>query len=121
MWWSRECEVGLEVGVVVWREWGPTRILFSRFMAVGFSAVQRPTRCRLSCLPGNQSETVSNRPTLVRPATGVTTRVRVCTDLLVSILWSELMVNMEVCRCLGRAPSLRASSCILVAMLLSPS
>lgn len=42
-------------------------------------------------------------------------------DLLVSIRWSALMVNKEVCRCLGRAPSLKARSCILVAISLSPS
>lgn len=42
-------------------------------------------------------------------------------DLLVSIRWSVLMVNKEVCRCRGRAPSLNASSCILVAISLSPS
>lgn len=44
-----------------------------------------------------------------------------CLDLLVSIRWSLLMVNNEVCRCRGRAPSLNASSCILVAISLSPS
>lgn len=33
-----------------------TSILFSRFIATGFSAVHRPTRCRLSCLNKKKKE-----------------------------------------------------------------
>ncbi len=89
-----------------------TRILFSRFRAMGFSAVHKPTRWRLSCLR------VINRD---QPCITVWSVGLSWTDLLVSIRWSALMVNIEVCRCLGRAPSLRASSCILEAISLSPS
>ena len=41
--------------------------------------------------------------------------------LLVNILLSEDCVNMDVCRCLGKAPSARARSCILAAISASPS
>lgn len=43
------------------------------------------------------------------------------TYLFVSILWSVLIVNIAVCKWRGKAPSLRARSCILVAISLSPS
>lgn len=36
-----------------------TSILFSRFIATGFSAVHKPTRCRLNCL--RMEILVSNR------------------------------------------------------------
>lgn len=119
-----------------------TRILLRRFMATGFSAVHSPTRWRLNCLTQKQNLFYQLRHVYVKlNAFSVWVRrrkkalmnegnsnnyIKVCMfsvriNLLVSIRWSALMVNRDVCRCLGKAPSLKASSCIFVAISLSPS
>ena len=41
--------------------------------------------------------------------------------LIVSMRLSELLMNMALCRCRGRAPSASARSCILAAISASPS